>query len=89
MNNSDLPAMPIPNGADGAPWSVNEMGNPGHVFGLTKREYFAARAMEAIIASKHFEIQWWDQDEKQDSFAKSAWGYADAMLNAQEKEPAQ
>jgi hypothetical protein len=81
MNNSDMPAMPQPDIFHGN--GAIEYGSPG----LTKREYFAARAMEAIIASKHFEIQWWDQDEKQDSFAKSAWGYADAMLNAQEKEP--
>jgi hypothetical protein len=77
MINADMPAMPF-------------VESNGYIAtGLSKREYFAARAMEAIIASKHFEIQWWDQDEKQDSFSKSAWGYADAMLNAQEKEPTQ
>jgi len=71
MNNSDMPAMPFVEG-DGA-CSV--------AMGLSKREYFAARAMQGLLSSGNFHAT--------DSMAEEAWGAADCMLFMQEKEPTQ
>ena len=79
MRNSDLPAMPIPNGADGAPWSISDMGNPGHVFGLTKREYFAGLAMQGLLAGNPNNLTLND-------VADIATDQADALLAALEQE---
>lgn len=41
MNNSDMPAKPLPNGADDRPYIFmdGEAAREGHAIGLTKREY--------------------------------------------------
>lgn len=52
MKNSDMPAMPIPNGADGRPRMASDLDNPNQVIGLTKRELFAGMAMQAILSRK-------------------------------------
>ena len=41
MNNSDMPAKPLPNGADNRPYFLleGEGFRDGHAIGLTKREY--------------------------------------------------
>ena len=82
MRNSDLPAMPIPNGADGAPWSISDMGNPGHVFGLTKREYFVARAMHGICGNPGAHTM------APDAIARRAMSVAKTVLAALEQEQA-
>jgi len=82
MRNSDLPAMPIPNGADGAPWSISDMGNPGHVFGLTKREYFAGLAMQGVMSADVY------AEMSKDDCAKTAVANADALLAELEQEQA-
>lgn len=51
IKNGDLPAMPLANGADGTPWTARDLGNPEQVIGLTKREYFAAMAMQGILSN--------------------------------------
>lgn len=57
MKNGDMPAMPMPLGADGRPWTANGLDN-GYaeqcrpVFGLTKREEFTKCAMMAILSNQ-------------------------------------
>lgn len=72
MNNSDMPAMPVPL-------------NPGSSFqghgpadGLTKREYFAGLAMQASV------IRGYWGERKQDK-AREAIEEADALLAELEK----
>ena len=54
MKNGNLPAMPIPNGADGTPWTARDLGNPEQVIGLTKRETFAMAAMQGILSCGNY-----------------------------------
>jgi len=80
MKNGDLPAMPIhlteaiiraaENGAD-------EIVN--RVSGLTKREQFAAMAMQGILA-KHG-----DDDYQREQIASYAVAHADALLKELER----
>ena len=49
-----------------------------HEFGMTLRDYFAAKAMQAVLASKSAE-EYTDQD-----IAKIAYMVSDAMLKARE-----
>jgi len=65
MNNSDQPAMP-PN----AGWRDNEE----IARGLTKREHFAAMAMQGILATS--------PDFREGSVAKYAVQQADSLLKA-------
>lgn len=54
--------------------------HPGGVsFGMTLRDYFAARAMEGILSSPH-----WAALPDPDSIAERAYNQADAMLRARE-----
>jgi hypothetical protein len=48
--------------------------------GMTLRDYFAAKAMQALITSRHtdYENGWYDEE----MVAKSAYEMADAMLKA-------
>ena len=52
--------------------------------GMTLRDYFAAKAMQGLITSRHkdFEDGWYDEDV----VAKSAYQMADAMLAERSKE---
>ena len=56
MKNGDMPAMPVSLGADGRPWTANDLGN-GYAeqcrpaFGLTKREEFAMAAMQGLLVN--------------------------------------
>ena len=75
MKNSDQPIWPVP--------YVNRDGTISHdaYFGLTKREYFAAMAMQGMAASA-----FWDQNfQDNESFLKQAMEIAvksaDALLN--------
>lgn len=48
--------------------------------GMTLRDYFAAKAMQGLLASPHATQEWINNH-----LAKSAWGAADAMLKAREQ----
>jgi len=52
MNNGDMPAKPLPNGADNRPYTFthNHTAQPYHATGLTKREHFAGLAMQSCIS---------------------------------------
>lgn len=77
MKNSDMPAMPGPSSANnGAPHY--------HTIpfeGLTKREYFAAMAMQGNLAA-HREDNVWptSQQDPYYAMADSAVKHADALL---------
>ena len=49
--------------------------------GMTLRDYFAAKAMAAILQTDD-DLEW---DDDQNSLASAAYGYADAMLRVREK----
>lgn len=81
MENSDYPAMPLPGDAyqDFAAYDPDKNGssyNP-ECQGLTKREHFAAVAMQAL-ASAHSSDGTWSHDPK--DAASAAVQYADALL---------
>ena len=72
MNNP--PAFPLTNN-----WH-NEL---KHYNGMTLRDYFAAKAMQAIIQDTGINIgEGKDKSDKHD--AEAAYRYADAMLKARE-----
>ncbi len=56
MKNKDMPAMPLPNGADERPYTFmdGEQANKNHATGLTKREHLAGLAMQAMISSEYY-----------------------------------
>lgn len=74
MNNSDMPAMP-------QTW-VPDYGNkpPVTAAGLTKREHFAAMAMQGIIGSGNL-----IGDPDKEALAIHSVEYADALLAALEQ----
>ena len=49
--------------------------------GMTLRDYFAAKAMAAILQTDD-DLKW---DDDQNSLASASYGYADAMLRVREK----
>jgi hypothetical protein len=67
MNNTNTggPAFPVCDAA-----RIHELE------GMTLRDYFAAKAMQALVSA--------DQMTPHDYVAKDAYGYADAMLKARE-----
>lgn len=79
MSNANLPAFPV---------SANDRANyeaggyvPNGVFGLTKREYFAAKAMQGLCADPNTgDLQYGD-------IARVAVGLADALIAELEKQP--
>lgn len=78
--------MSINTGGTAFPLSAvfNEgMGIHSEEYGMTLRDYFAAKAMQAIIAKTPFDIND-HRKEKFDATAKGAYEYADAMLMARE-----
>ena len=48
-----------------------------HLSGMTLRDYFAAKAMQALASSPHATKEWINTH-----LADSAWAIADAMLEA-------
>lgn len=56
-----------------------------HQEGMGLRDYFAAKAMQALIASRVHAEDDWMQDQAY--CAGVAFGYADAMLAAREARP--
>ncbi len=84
MKNSERPIYPLQDNGFPSHESVIE----GDVMiGLTKREYFAAKAMAAMIANPNikrpFEKETLEKDLK--AFSAIAIEYADALLSALEK----
>ena len=53
-----------------------------HVLGLTLRDYFAAKAMQAMFTGAVIEAITMDQDIDCDKAAKTAYTMANAMLEA-------
>lgn len=67
------------------PLRASEYGGHGSQFGMTLRDYFAAKAMQGLIAV------YWEEVEKYESaealvecLGQSAYEHADAMLAARE-----
>lgn len=91
MENADLPAMPLSGDAytDFAGYNPdrNDSSYNPECQGLTKREYFAAMAMQGMLSSR------WVADfasdclstEMHSGIAKSSLAYADALLKELEK----
>jgi len=50
-----------------------------HTEGMTLRDYFAAKAMQAIVSKEVSHVSWVDE------YAKNAYKMADAMLKAREQ----
>lgn len=84
MNNSDMPAMPQSGVSDiyGCTWVSEEMGG----MGLTKREYFAGLAMQAIEPPREYVGIQETRDSYRD-WAGRACRMADALLAELETTP--
>lgn len=76
MNNSDMPAMPIPHQIIDANHEHFKIGSAG----LTKREHFAAMAMQGLASTVVYRI------DKFDELALDAVELANALLKALESE---
>ena len=70
MSNANMPAMPVTL-EPGEVWSETQ--DCAH--GLTKREHFAAMAMQGLIARG---------EQIDDTMASEAWAAADCLLHKQE-----
>lgn len=77
MSNANLPAFPV---------SANDRANyeaggyvPNGVFGMTKREYFAALAMQGLVAL--------DATGEWEKYAERSVAAADALIAELEKQP--
>jgi hypothetical protein len=57
---------------------VDDLGDPYH--GMTLRDYFAAKALQGLLACA-------EADGTNDDFARWAYKYADAMLKARDGNP--
>jgi len=91
MKNGDIPAAPI-YGADGSLWNLTDGNHDGEYLsqvgqkfsiGITKREHFAAMAMQGILsgADEYRKENWTNQD-----YAFEAVVMADALLEELKKE---
>lgn len=58
----------------------DSQGIPQHTQGMTLRDYFAAKAMQGLLANNGF-----GSDMSPDLFTKLCYGFADAMLRAREQ----
>jgi len=78
MENHEYPAFPIPSGRPPSRSDYN---------GLTKREYFAAKAMQTILANAYLEAVDVSSSLKIDTnkVAKDAVRCADALIKALEE----
>jgi len=72
MSNEDLFAFPTP---------ASEYGGHGTAFGMTLRDYFAAKAMEAMISTAAAPCLF-GLDGAETHTAGAAYAMADAMLAA-------
>lgn len=78
MTNANEPINPIPD--------LNE--HPSHWYGLTKREYFAAMALQGLLANPNTASQirscfgFTDADESNKIVANTSCKLADALINA-------
>ena len=81
MNNGDLPASPLPLAGcnDGGIYNIMEQSG-GEFGGLTKRENFAAMAMQGMMANTHAV-----ENLSQIDVAKEAVSMADALLKELDK----
>jgi hypothetical protein len=75
MNNTGGPAFPNEGGA----------GNLWNDKGMTLRDYFAAKAMQAVFTGAIMEGLTMNQDINCDKAAETAYTMADAMLRAREQ----
>lgn len=59
IKNGDMPAIPLPLANNGSPLMASDLGN-GYAekfrpaFGVTKREQFAAMAMQGILSNRYY-----------------------------------
>jgi hypothetical protein len=81
--------FPPPTGGPAFPTQRVELNNEGVVKGfgvmndgMTMRDYFAAKAMQAMFTGAVIEAITMDQDIDCDKAAKTAYTMADAMLEA-------
>ncbi len=54
------------------------LADSSHYYGITARDYFAAKALQGLLACPEHRGTWGD-------FAKDAYRFADAMLEQREK----
>ena len=78
MNNSDMPAMPVTD--SNGPF----MQPAGPSVGLTKREHFAAMAMQGLLSNPNL-VHYSGTDDKADRVRDMAVNYADGLLKALEE----
>jgi len=80
MNNADKPAMPL-RGVDGGIFSCRDgyLEQADIASGLTKREHFAAMAMQGILA------KYGPDEQRHETTATDAIDLADALLAELEK----
>ena len=78
MNNSDMPAMPVTD--SNGPF----MQPAGPSVGLSKREHFAAMAMQGFLSNR-IEVPSTEGKKLVDFIAKCSIDYADALLKALEE----
>lgn len=77
-------ARDINNGGPAFPCEIIlDNGCVDYCYGMTLRDYFAAKAMQALIASRRVENESGHYDE--DRVAESSYNMADAMLAEREK----
>lgn len=74
MKNADKPAMPVETGKLYEMTTSDADGYSAAAAGLTKREHFAALAMQGLIARGEM---------IDDNLAREAWGAADSMMYVQ------
>ena len=77
--------MPDKGGEAAFPYCVwNGDDHAGHINGLTKREYFAAKAMEGMLANPTGKVNYGYKGKHEDAIAEAAVVLADALLAALE-----
>jgi hypothetical protein len=65
-------------------WEQDEYGSKFFNEGMTLRDYFAAKALQGLLADPE-PLDLWDGDKTiADTYAREAYVYADAMLRARE-----
>lgn len=92
MNNGDMPAMPMGRSADGRQFTQNDLAEGNYAeqckpaFGLTKREYFAAKAMQGLLANPNI-VQAGGTHDTSERVQIMAASYADNVLRALDNPP--
>jgi hypothetical protein len=61
------------------PWMVDDGKTVTGNKGMTLRDYFAAKAMQAIVSKEVSHVSWVDE------YAKNAYKMSDAMMKAREQ----